>query len=253
MSSNNTITDEELVAYSDNVLETARTNEIDASLQHDECLAVRLNTLDFDKAGLFASFEAMINAERVELLRLHVQAMTGTPRFPFTAGSQWLKSAAALFVGICIGWGAARLDGQYPTKDWRVAVADYQRLYATSTLSQIPSDVVMQQTEVTTVADALGLPIKLKQLQLADMRFKRAQLLEFDGQLLAQFAYLDAAGIPFSFCATRTHRPDNPIRVRRLRGLSAALWDKDGHAFILIGAGSAGAVWQAAVTLSGAI
>jgi anti-sigma factor RsiW len=253
MSTTNTITDEELVAYSDGALETARVNEIDAVLEQDECLTARLSALDFDKGAVFASFKAMAGAAPLELLRSQVHALTAKPRDSSIAGFRRLKVAAALFVAICVGWGAARLDGQDSTKDWRVAVADYQRLYATSTLSQISSDLVLQQTEVATVADTLGLPIKLDQLQLADMSFKRAQLLQFNGQLLAQFAYLGADGVPLSFCATRNSKPDNPIRVRKLRGLSAALWDKNGYSFILIGAGSTEAVRQAAVALSAAI
>jgi anti-sigma factor RsiW len=247
-----TITDEELVAYSDGALEAARTSEIDAELEQDESLVARLGALDFDRGGVFASFEAMADAAPIEILRPQVHASTAKPRLSSAAGHGRLKIAAAL-LGICIGWGIARFDALDPTKDWRVAVADYQRLYATSTLSQIPSDLAMQKTEVTTVADMLGLPIKLEQLQLADMRFKRAQLLEFEGQLLAQFAYLGADGIPLSFCATRNNEPDTPIRIRKLRGLSAALWDKNGYGFLLIGAVSVEAVRQAAVALSGAI
>lgn len=253
MSATNTISDEELVAYLDGALDMARRKEIDAALEQDESIAARLGALDFDKAAVFAAFEAIAKAVPRDLPRSQIYAKIAKPHFSPGAKSQWLKIAAALLVGLGVGWGVGRLDGQDPNKDWRMAVADYQRLYATSTLSHIADNVVTEREEVAAVANKLGLPIKLEQLYLADLKFKRAQLLEFDGRFLAQFAYLDPDGVPLSFCVTHSNRPDSPVHVNRLRGLSAASWDKNGYGFILIGAAPAEALRQVAVALSGAI
>lgn len=253
MNSMDTIPDEELVAYSDSALDTVRTKEIDAALKQDKSLAARLGALDFDKDAIFASFEAVADTAPLEILRSQLQDQAKRRLFSSSAGSQWLKVAAALLVGIGVGWGAGRLDGQDLNRNWRLAVADYQRLYTTSTLSTIASNLAIEREEVATVADKLGLPIKLEQLYLAELKFKRAQLLEFDGRLLAQFAYLDPEGIPLSFCVTRSNRPNRPVQVNKLRGLSAASWDKNGYGFILIGAGRAESLRQAADALSRAI
>jgi hypothetical protein len=68
------------------------------------------------------------------------------------------------------------------------------------------------------------------------LAFKRAQLLEFDKRPLAQFAYLDPAGVPVAFCATRTSEADSPIRAGSCRGLAAAFWSMNDYGFIVIGA-----------------
>jgi anti-sigma factor RsiW len=253
MSTTNPITDEDLVAYLDGALDPTRSKEIDAAVERDECLAARLAALDFDKEAVLASLEAIAAAAPIELLREHIRAQTAKPHSPSDARWQWFKIAAALLLGIGIGWGAGRPDRHDSSNDWRGAVADYQKLYTTATLSQIASDVLIERDEVAAVAGKLGLAIKLEELQIANLSFKRAQLLEFDGRLLAQFAYLDPDGIPLSFCVTRSNVPARPVRSGRLRGLSAASWDKNGYSFVLIGAGSAEALRQAAVALSEAI
>jgi anti-sigma factor RsiW len=252
MSTTKTFTDEDLVAYSDGALDAARANEVKVALEHDACLAARFGALEFDRRAVSASFEAMADTAPIDFLRVQIRNQPGHAHFSFGAGSQWLRIAAALIAGLCIGWGVTRISKD-PTEDWRVAVANYQRLYTTATLSRITSDGGIERDEVATVADKLGLPIKLEQLQLADLKFKRAQLLEFDGRLLAQFAYLDSQGAPISFCATRSNAPNSLVRVGTIGGLSAASWDKYGYSFIVIGAAPAEALRQAASALLEAI
>jgi len=252
MSTTKSFTDEELVAYSDGVLDTARANEVKIALEHDTCLAARFGALEFDRRAVSAGFEAMADTAPIDFLREKIRTQPGQPHFSFGAGSQWLRIAAALIAGLCIGWGVTRIRDE-PTEDWRVAVASYQRLYTTATLAGVTSDGGIEREEVAAVADKLGLPIKLGQLQLADLEFKRAQLLEFEGRLLAQFAYLDARGVPISFCATRSNAPDSLVQVGTIGGLSAASWDKYGYSFIVIGTAPAEALRQAASALFEAI
>jgi hypothetical protein len=97
-------------------------------------------------------------------------------------------------------------------------------------------DPATQRGEVAAVATKLGLSITVDALPISGLAFKRAQLLEFDKRPLAQFAYLDPAGVPVAFCATRTSEADSPIRAGFFRGLAAAFWSMNDYGFIVIGA-----------------
>jgi anti-sigma factor RsiW len=227
------VTDEELVAYLDGAIDPVRRGRIEAALPHDELLAARLKRLDIDTDAIRAAFG--LPAE-VPLSGLH-----GSWRrvFQTFSGASWLKPVAVVIVGIALGLaiGASDiLDGlTHRTKNWRVAIADYQVLYSTATLSSLARDSPTLRGEIATVAAKLRLPIDFELLQVKELDFKRAQLLEFKDEPLAQFAYLDAMGKPIAFCATRTGEADSNIRTGIFDGLAAAFWNKNGYGFIVIG------------------
>jgi anti-sigma factor RsiW len=76
------------------------------------------------------------------------------------------------------------------------------------------------------------------------------QVLSFEGRPVAQFSYLDPAGIPIAFCVTPSGDGDSSIRTGRFRALDAAFWNKHGFGFIVIGAAQADALRQAATLLA---
>jgi hypothetical protein len=147
------------------------------------------------------------------------------------------SGAAALF--LCAA-GAGYMGGRYASSegdpDWHKAVANYQALYVTGTLSSIPEDIESQRKEVTEAAARIGLSLKLETIQLPNFRLKRIQLLQFEGKPLVQFAYLDPPGIPVAFCAIRIGIADSPPQVETIQGLPGAFWNKAGYGFIFIGA-----------------
>ena len=243
------ITDEELVAYLDGALDLERHREIEAALAHDELLAARIARLDIDTDSIRAAFGMIEDVAPVAQLRTRLEQDLSRVR----RVRQWPRIAAALIVGVGLGLGMGLGPAFLAAKDWRVAVADYQVLYTTATLASIGGDAANQRGEVATVTGKLQLPIAVDALQVAGLTFKRAQLLQFEGQPLAQFAYLDQAGTPFAFCVTRTGNADSEIQTGKLHGLSAASWNKNGYGFIVIGGTQDETVRRAAVVLQARI
>jgi len=245
------VTDEELVAYLDGAIDAVRRGKIEAALSHDEVLAARLKRLDIDTDAIRAAFgPPTLGASlgRQGRWRRLLSRSSSTP---------WLKLAAAVIVGIGLGFAMSAgdtFDGlAHRTKNWRTAVADYQVLYSTATLASFARDASALRKDIVAVAAKLGLPIDFDQLQVAELDFKRAQLLQFKDEPLAQFAYLDAMGKPIAFCATRTGEPDSIIQTAIFDGLAAAFWNKNGYGFIVIGGKNVQIVERVATELAARI
>lgn len=250
MTSPTAITDEELVAYLDGAIEPARRRDIDAALVLDAELAVRLAGFEVDKDAIRSAFEKLAGTAPVDALRRRLDAeAVRSPRL-YSTRSRWLGLAAALVIGIGLGLAIKSSGIFQPARGWHEAVADYQVLYSPATLASVGGEAANLRGEVAAVAARLGLPIELERLQIDGLELKRAQLLEFEGKPLAQFAYRDAAGLPVAFCAIRTGETDSAIQTGRLRGLPVAFWNSRGYGFIVIGATPAEALKQAAAVLA---
>jgi anti-sigma factor RsiW len=248
------ITDEELVAYLDGALDQARRRAIDAALERDEVLAARLAKLDIDTDAIRAIFGRIEDAAPVDRLRSRLDEELSRRRSRPSVRRQWMRIAATLLLGVGVGIGAATvLSGVFDKPpSWRAAVADYHALYTGATLASAGNGSNLGG-EVASVSAKLELPIALDALKLPGLDFKRAQLLQFEGRPLAQFAYLSEAGVPMAFCFMRTGNADRPIQVSTLHGLAAASWTKNGYGFIMIGGTQSDVVRQAATELASRI
>jgi len=147
----------------------------------------------------------------------------------------WMQLAAALLIGAVIGGGGVHLFRGSPASDWHMAVAEYQALYTTDTLKSLDSDPTVLRPQVTRAAAALGAHLAADVLQVPDLQLKRAQILSFDQRPLVQFAYLDRAGTPIAFCATRSDPATAPMQVTTMDGLAVAFWSKGGFGYMVIG------------------
>jgi anti-sigma factor RsiW len=229
-------TDEELVGYLDGQIEPTRWNEIDTALAQDQALAARLAALEIDNGKLIAAFDAATLAAPVDRLRARLNRQAPRPSPGRQRLPRWAAIAAALIAGLAIGYGTGASSLVRASKDWRVAVADYQALYTRATLAAITEDRARQQPEVADVAEKLGLPVAFDALQIPGLAFKRAQLLAFEGRPIAQFAYLDAEGHPIAFCVTPSGKGDSTMKAETFGALRALSWSKHGFGFIIIGA-----------------
>jgi anti-sigma factor RsiW len=245
------VTDEELVAYLDGAIDPVRRGEIEAALTHDELLAARLKRLDIDTDAIRAAFgpPTPVASQGHQSGWLHAR--------PTFSAAAWPRLAAAMIVGIGLGFAIAAgdiFDGfTRRAKTWRTAVADYQVLYSTATLASLARDPPTLRGEIATVAAKLGLPIDFEMLQVKELDFKRAQLLQFKDEPLAQFAYLDAMGKPIAFCATRTGEADSNVQTGIFDGLAAAFWNKNGYGYIVIGGKNVQMVQRVATELAARI
>ena len=227
------ITDEDLVAYLDSELPAARRATVDAALAMDPGLREQLDALRIDVPAIRAAFDAHAASAPVDRLE-RVLAEMPAPRRR-RASPTWLAIAASLVIGVALGQAPSYLFPRHETPDWRTAVADYQALYATATLANLHQDATALKSNVAAVSAAVGRPIGLASLTVDGLDFKRAQILTFNGQPLAQYAYLDAGGAPIAFCITRTGETDRPVQTTTLRGLAEADWSSGGYGFMVIG------------------
>ena len=251
MSAGMPIMDEDLVAYLDGELDHVRRSAVDTALAADEALAARLAALDIDRGAIRVALDAVAAAAPVERLRRQLDSITplGAKRDRRRL-APWVATAAALVLGLALGYALGFGAVPDPMSNWHVAVADYQILYTTATLAPLSNDPAVQRSEVSAVSLKLGVPVGLEALQIPGLEFKRAQLLEFNGRPLAQFAYLDQGGVPIAFCVTRTGGADQAVRAGRFTGLAAAYWNKGGFGYIVIGATDATVLQRAAAILA---
>ena len=243
-------TDEELVGYLDGQIEPTRWNEIDTALAQDQALAARLEALEIDDGALIAAFDAVTAAAPVERLRARLVSAQARHSSAPRRLPRWAAIAAALIVGVALGYAAGAGNFVRASKDWHVAVADYQALYTKATLAAIAEDRARQQPEVADVAEKLGLNVALEALQIPGLEFKRAQLLAFQGRPIAQFAYLDGRGNPVAFCVTVAGKSDSAMKPETFGALRAVSWSKNGFGFIVIGAVEAETLRDAAQLLA---
>lgn len=227
--------DEELVAYLDAALPPGRQAALEAARAEDAGLRARLAALDVDLAAVRAAFDLHLAAAPSEALRRRLADAGGAAVVASRRGGRWLQVAAAVLVGVGLGYGGARLGVSDAPADWHATVAEYQSLYTTDTLKPLGGDAGLVRQEVAAAAAALGRGLTIPALQVGGLELKRAQVLAFRGRPLVQFAYLDAAGTPIAFCATRSDQPDAMVQATVLDGLATAFWNKGGFGYMVIG------------------
>jgi hypothetical protein len=128
---------------------------------------------------------------------------------------------------------------QQPVPDapehWRDVVASYMQLYTPDTLASAPANDDLLARELDLVGNRLGLPLRLATVAIDGAALKRSQLLQYDGQPLAQIAYLDPAYGPMALCIMRSAAAPAPGGTEQRRGMNIAYWSGPGHVFMLIG------------------
>jgi anti-sigma factor RsiW len=242
------IRDEDLVAYLDGEIDATRRREIEAALASSRDLNSRLAAINLDKEAVRVAFGAVAAAAPVDRIRQRLDA--DVVEKPQPTASRWRAIAAALVGGVALGYAIGLYDVNGQPANWHTAIANYQSLYTNATLAPIASDPTRQERDVADVSETLGLPIGLDELRVPGLDFKRAQLLAFRGRPLAQFSYLDNAGVPLAFCATLTGEADSAIRQGKFGELNAVYWSRRGFGFIVIGATPAEALLRAAAVLA---
>ncbi|MEL7468263.1 MAG: hypothetical protein AAFN27_07400 [Pseudomonadota bacterium] len=237
------LTDEQIVAFLDDALPADEQARVALAVANDPSVAKRIEQLAVDRDALSAGFDAML----AEAPPLVVPDLPANERSQPSGWGHWISrgsAAAAIFaVGIGAGLFLARTDAP---EDWTIAVADYQVLYATETLTTMPLPDAARRTSLARTGAALGLELTEDTLAVSGLAFQRAQILSFDNAPLAQLAFLDGDGTPFALCFRRIDGEDSAPVTEDLAGLASVTWHQDGFGFILIGGDDAQAVesWQ---------
>lgn len=227
--------DEQLVAYLDDQLDTDQRSRIDAAIAEDSVLNLRLQWLARSNLPFREAYDEV--TQQAPLDRLHAMLETlPSPARPAMSRRWFLAAAAGLVVSgvvadrLFLGWQSSQ-----PKNSWRGLVADYMALYVPQTLEHLPSDEATQRAQLRTIDARLGLSLLPAQLSLPRLELKRAQILEYDGMPIAQITYLDPAHGPMALCITRSNSGSRHFAHERRHGMNVVYWADMEHAWMLIG------------------
>jgi len=226
------ISDEVLTAYLDGEMDAATSERITETIEQNPDLTARLECLQVPMAAIRQSFEK-VAALAPDAALLAMIETNSRPAKEAPSDRRWimllaLGAAASILLvfgmGLLMGRSLLTSDSD---RDWRVAVAEYQALYVEDTLRFVDLSLEERRLAVERVVAKLGTDVPLSVLEDLDgLTFKRAQLLEWQGAPLAQFAFLNEVGKPFAFCVTSTIDADQPVETMRLKNLALSSWIK---------------------------
>lgn len=233
--------DEELTLYLAGSASADLAARIEAGLAADPALEERLMALD-DLAPLVQQGVALIT-------RPSVPAVAPEP------APGWLKYAA------CFALGGALTAGliwgfQGNARDWRMAVAEYQVLYAPETIAALnfsPAELAAQMAaaEARIGATALYDPL----VSIPDLTLLRVQTLAYEGAPLVQMVYATASGEPVALCVLRDGSGAGASMSEAMmrEGLASVSFSTPGYAWILIGTEDQDFIWQTGQTIAEAL
>jgi anti-sigma factor RsiW len=227
--------DEQLVAYLDDQLDSEQRRRIDAAIAEDSLLNLRLQWLARSSLPFKNAYDELVRQAPTERLQSMLDTLP-SPGRP-AMNRRWFLAAAAGLV-VC-GVVADRLflswQSSSQKNSWRARVADSMALYVPQTLDHLPSDEAAQRAQLRTIDARLGLNLAPARLALPRAQFKRAQILEYDGVPIAQITWLDPAHGPLALCVTRANSGSRPFAHERRRGLNVVYWADMEHAWMLLG------------------
>jgi len=225
-------TDEELVAFLDGESDFTPMDEISIALETDQALQRRLNALDLNRAEIASSFKGLLP----DAAMMPDVGTTGVEPLRRNAG-QWIGYAAAIGLAVAVGFGAGFTAKGPQRSGWTEYVAAYQALYSNATLANFRQTPEAQQTQLNRVAASIGKTISVDALSMfPEARYKRAQILNFQGRDLVQLAFMTNMGEPIALCIIYSGgKPIDELELKTMEGLSTAFWSKDGYEYFLIG------------------
>lgn len=241
------LSDEQIVAYLDGVLPEAEAAVITAARASDPDLDARISAMDVDLASVHGAMDSLLSCAPELPIDEPAARSLGTSSST-SPGWGWRAAAAAVIFAAGLGAGVV-MDFGPDASDWRQAVADYQVLYTSETVTATPLDPVRRAAGLAHVSSRLGLDLDEARIAVDGLTFQRAQILDFQGQALGQLVYLDQTGTPIAFCLMRAGEPDRAPEATTLAGMAATTWTRKGVGFIVIGPADPGVVQTAAETL----
>ncbi|MDM9626475.1 anti-sigma factor [Rhizobium sp. S152] len=244
MTENNAIPrDEELTAYLDGELSPEEVSRLEAILEVSAPAAERLEFLSRSSLPFKAAFEPLLAEAPTEKLEAMLGALPHEEITPAKTGigrRGLLGAMAACLVAgivvdrIAIGWPGER-EAADESAEWRAVVAEYIALYTPDTLAGPAPTAAERAAQLARIDERLGLSLSPDAIALPGMDFKRAQILQYDDQPLAQIAYLDPETGPLALCIIRSEVGRKAPEVEGRKGMNVVYWASDRHAFMLIG------------------
>ena len=263
------VTDEQLVAYLDGMLDDEGAAHVEREVKLDRDLQSRLELLRRGDRPFEEAYDALLaNAPEKRLREILKQVkeppvpqadesemQRPTPRVigasvsirrePW-AGWRMLAAAVVLLAVFAGGLFSSRFvqlpgvktqtaEQSWAKRGWRAAVAEYQSLFITQTLENAGKDATERDAGMRAVSEHLGLDLTADQVTVGPLQLKRADVLQFGGKRLVQVAYLADGKTPVSFCIIKGKRKPKPLEQEQRLGLNIAFWDTEEYGFMVIG------------------
>jgi anti-sigma factor RsiW len=228
-------TNEELTAYLDGVAGPELARAIETAKAASPEVRGRLASLQIDPLKIKVAFDALLPTAPVLPVTL-TQARPGQLR----AVLPWRMLAATALVSLALGWATSSLVTHWAnrqTTTWQHYAATYHAMYRHETLAHVRPSPSVTADDLSRISQALGLTVSQDLVTRSDaLEFKRAQVLGFEGQPVAQLAFTTKAGVPVALCIARVDVEGSvPVRTATVLGMSSATWSKGRYQYLLIG------------------
>lgn len=225
--------DETLTAYLDDELDADTRSAVEIALAQDAALTARLAALDIPLDVLRQVMEPAV---------LRAPAMPDLPVFATPAAPQTSPRRGRMLMPLtlaatfALGMVATTLLIPAPAAQsgWLNAIASYQALYVTETLSGARQQDGLSQEVLARAGNTFGVPLDTA-TTLSGLDFRRAQMLGFKGKPLLQMAYLTNDGVPMALCLIKVSEADRGVQPTTLFELAGASWVNNGVGYFLIG------------------
>jgi anti-sigma factor RsiW len=231
--------DAELVALSDNELDRDARSRLLARLEEDTALRKRYERLQKTDGLVTRAMDDLLNRAPLDRLRAAMLKAEASPIARWRAGATVLPFAAGIVVGFLAAgiaaWAALTLAPQEEREDWRTAVVEYMQLYTNQTFALDDTVLSSQEKKLNAIGEKLKLDLAPETLAVPGLRFRAAQLLEYDGAPLAEIVYVNPQGAPVLFCIIADAGPDLPSRSETRGDLSLTSWSNGGRGYLVIG------------------
>lgn len=261
-------TDEDLVAYLDGELTSDARTQMVRRLASDHDLQRRLVLLSGGHRPFREAFAPLLDQAPQARLEAMLASLPGPqvspeavrPHRGWNSIAKAIAASLLLFLaGLGAGWlapprnpllGEPASEESLLDENWRQAVAEYLTLYTAETLATIPDAPTVREQELGAVGARMGLALSPQNIALANIFFKRAQLLEYDGKPLGQLIYLDPENGPMALCIIVDGKPSTGHRVEQREGLNIVYWSRGRYSFMLIGQAPSSRLQEYASALS---
>jgi len=235
-----------LVAYLDGELAPEARRELEGRLGADASLAARLAALAQASQPLKSSFDALLKAApRARLDGAYAAALVRASRRRPRSYRQILTAAAAALLlligggaaGYLIATGPGNLFEEADTFEdaWIDAVAGQLSLYNSASVEAIQVSEAEQKASLAKLGQMLKLDLSAPTVEFEGLTLKRAELLHFRGQEIAELLYASDTHGPIALCITAKPGGEEEGEVESRNGLNFTYWAKGGRRFLLIG------------------
>lgn len=244
-------TDEDLMAYVDGVLDSAKRSRIEHAIDQDRSLAERIAALEASNLPYKAAYKQYEHLDVPESLRHQIEewsSISSVQRRQHSANSGLWAVAASVMLALTIGYLAGNLAPWQPDpapstatqvtddeSNWVRVVAEYQSLYVPQTIAGVnaPLETAYQLFDRLDVAVATDMP-PVPDLSAMGYRFMRAQQLGYRGEPLVQLVYQSGENKLLALCFMRDDAADRPAHQGIVSDQATMSWRHNGRRFVIV-------------------